>query len=274
MTYDRIKAAADFIKERTSITPKAAIILGSGLNDYADKVSDAVSIGYNEIPGFESTGVIGHRGTAVLGYIRECPVIVFAGRFHYYEGHDLDTVVLPVRTAAMLGAEHLIVTNAAGGINEEYSQGALVCITDHINLSGINPLRGQNDERLGERFPDMSHAYSPEMRSAILQGAAKAGVEMKTGVYYYAPGPSYETPAEIRAMRLLGADLVGMSTVAEVVAANHMGMSVGGISCVTNMAAGILDQKLSSAEVIETAEKVKDDFETCLDNIIEIVGKM
>lgn len=274
MIYDRIKTAADFIRQRTSIIPKAAIVLGSGLNGYADKVVNAVVIDYNEIPGFQSTAVVGHRGHAVLGYIEDCPVIVFAGRFHYYEGHDADTVVLPVRVAAMLGAKYLLVTNAAGGINEEYSQGALVCITDHINLSGINPLRGRNDERLGERFPDMTRAYSPEMRAAILEGASRAGVDMKTGVYYYAPGPSYETPAEIKAMRLLGADLVGMSTVMEVVAAVHMGMSVGGISCVTNMAAGILEQKLNSDEVIETAERVKDDFEKCLNNIISIIGKL
>lgn len=271
MVYDRIKTAADFIRQRTSVAPRVAIVLGSGLNDYVDRVGDATVIQYGEIPGFCGTNVVGHRGCVALGNIGTCPVIVFAGRFHYYEGHDPETVVLPVRVAAMLGAKYLLVTNAAGGINTDYSQGALVCITDHINLSGINPLRGANDERLGERFPDMTQAYSPEMRAAIMCGAEKAGVDMKEGVYYYAPGPSYETPAEIRAMRALGADLVGMSTVMEVVAATHMGMSVGGISCVTNMAAGILDCKLSSDEVIETAARVKGDFERCLDEIIQLL---
>lgn len=240
--------------------PTIGLILGSGLGILADQIEDKISIPYEDIPHFPVSTVEGHVGQLVIGSLSGKSVIAMQGRFHYYEGYDISQVTYPVRIMKMLGVEKLVVTNAAGGINVNFEAGDLMLITDHINLTGTNPLVGKNISELGPRFPDMSEAYSKELRKIAFNVATKLKIVLEEGVYAGLMGPSYETPAEIRYLRIIGADAVGMSTVPEVIIANHCGLKVLGISCITNMAAGVLDTKLSHDEVMETAEKVKEQF--------------
>lgn len=258
--FSRATRAAKFIQSRTKLRPKIALVLGSGLGAFADELSSAKRIPYSTIPGFPQSTVVGHAGQLVIGKLAELPVAVMQGRVHLYEGYSAKEVTFPMRVLGRLGIRAAILTNAAGAINRDYSQGALVAIRDHINLQGENPLIGPNDEKFGTRFPDMSEAYSKEFREIAKREAARLGIPLHEGVYAALKGPSFETPAEIRYLKTIGADLVGMSTVLEVIAARHMGIRVLGISCATNMAAGILDQPLSHAEVMETTARVGSQF--------------
>ena len=272
--YQQAQAAADFIRSRTTIRPRLGLILGSGLGDFARHVENAVAIPYSEIPNFPQSTVEGHSGRLVLGTIGNIPVAVMQGRVHAYEGYSLAQVTFPVRVLGLLGVERLIVTNAAGGINTRYGQGAIVAISDHINLTGSNAAIGPNEPRFGllpgsgQRFFDMSAAYSPRLRTLSRNEAAKQGWTLDEGVYIAVLGPSYETPAEIRAFRTLGADLVGMSTVHEVIIARHMGIEVLGLSVVTNMAAGVLDQPIDHHEVMETGQRIAQQFTSLLTALI------
>jgi purine-nucleoside phosphorylase len=258
--YERIMAAVDFIKKCSPVAPQVGVVLGSGLGEFADRVAQKTVIEYADIPHFKKVSVAGHAGRLVLGRVGESAVAVLQGRYHYYEGHDIEDVVFPVRVLARLGVKSLLLTNAAGGINRTLQPGDLMVIRDHINLMGINPLRGANDERLGPRFPDMSAVYDQKFQEVIAMVQKEIGLAVKRGVYLALSGPSYETPAEIRMLAALGADAVGMSTVPEAICARHMGLRVAGISCVTNLAAGISAAALSHKEVTETAERVKNDF--------------
>ncbi|WP_110111217.1 purine-nucleoside phosphorylase [Bacillus sp. CGMCC 1.16541] len=260
MNREVMKKSTQFIQEKYETTPKVGLILGSGLGVLADEIQDAVKIPYNEIPEFPVSTVEGHAGQLVLGTIHDVPVVAMQGRFHFYEGYGLDKVTFPVRVMKELGVETLIVTNAAGGVNESFQPGDLMIITDHINNFGTNPLIGPNDSDLGVRFPDMSEAYCKNLRALAKDVANKLTIDVQEGVYVGNTGPTYETPAEVRMLRTLGGDAVGMSTVPEVIVARHAGMKVLGISCISNMAAGILDQPLHHDEVIETTEKVKQQF--------------
>jgi purine-nucleoside phosphorylase len=253
-----MSAATEFIECKSTLWPRVAVVLGSGLGAFADSLEGQCVIRYDEIPGWPQSTAVGHAGKLVIGTIHGFPVAALAGRVHLYEGYTAAQVVYGIRTLSEFGVESVILTNAAGGINESYKPGQLVLISDHINLMGQNPLTGTNDESLGPRFPDMSEAYSKKYRDIARQTGSDMGLDLAEGVYAALPGPSYETPAEIRYLRTIGADLVGMSTVPEAIAANHMGLKVLGISCVTNMAAGVTDQKLSHQEVLETGERVKD----------------
>ena len=257
---EKLEGALRFIRGKTGFRPKAAVILGSGLGGYAGQMKIECEIPYGEIPGFPVSTVKGHDGRFIFGYAGETPVAAMKGRVHYYEGYSMEEVVRPVRMLGMLGAERLLVTNAAGGINLSFQPGDLMLITDQITSLVPNPLRGENLGQLGPRFPDMSTVYDKEWRDDIRAAAAGCGVPLREGVYLQTPGPSYETPAEIRMFRGWGADAVGMSTAVEAIAARHMGIKVAGISCITNMAAGILEQPLCHEEVQETAEKVEDSF--------------
>jgi purine-nucleoside phosphorylase len=259
-TFTRVEYASTFLLEQTSLRPKIGLVLGSGLGAFADEMSDAVQVPYSQIPSFPQSTAIGHAGQMVIGKSGDVVVAAMQGRVHLYEGYSAEQVAFPVRVLGRMGIRALIVTNAAGGINTKYQQGALVVISDHINLQGQNPLVGANDEHFGPRFPDMTQAYWKPYREMTIEAARKLGKTVHEGVYAGLLGPSYETPAEIRYLRTIGADLVGMSTIPEVIAARHMGIKVLGISCVTNMAAGILDQPLSHQEVLGTAERVKGDF--------------
>jgi purine-nucleoside phosphorylase len=266
--FVRADRAAKFVLSKTKLRPKIALVLGSGLGAFADQLAKAIRIPYEKIPGFPRSTAIGHAGRLVVGKSGDVAVAAMQGRAHLYEGYSAREVAFPMRVLGRMGIRVAILTNAAGGINLGYSQGALVVIRDHINLQGANPLIGSNDERLGLRFPDMTDAYAKECRQIALAEAQRIRVEVHEGVYAALPGPSYETPAEIRYLRGIGADLVGMSTVPEVIAARHMGIRVLGISCVTNMAAGILDQPLSHGEVLKTAGRVKDRFIALLRAVI------
>ncbi len=258
--FARAERAAKFIRSKTKLHPKIALVLGSGLGAFADELESATRIPYERIPHFPRSTAIGHAGRLVIGKVENVAVAAMQGRVHFYEGYSLKDIIFPMRVFARLGIRAAILTNAAGGINLNFTQGALVVMRDHINLQCSNPLIGPNDERFGPRFPDMTHAYSKTYRAAALEEARRLGIEVSEGVYAALPGPSYETPAEIRYLRTIGADVVGMSTVPEVIAARHMGMRVLGISCVTNMAAGILDKPLDHQEVLATGERVKDNF--------------
>ncbi|HKD04982.1 MAG TPA: purine-nucleoside phosphorylase [Bryobacteraceae bacterium] len=249
--------ADQFIESRITVEPRIAIILGSGLGAFADSIEGAATLLYHEIPGWPRSTAIGHAGKLVTGLVEGVPVAALAGRAHLYEGYTAAQVAFGVRTLSILGVETLIVTNAAGGINPAFGPGQLALISDHINLLGQNPLTGPNNEAFGPRFPDMSEAYSKKLRELAHEAGKEMNLELPEGVYAAVPGPSYETPAEIRYLRAIGADLVGMSTVPETIAANHMGMRVLGISCVTNYAAGVTDQKLDHKEVLEAGEKMK-----------------
>ena len=266
--YDDVKDAADFIRARISKVPDLAIVLGSGLGDFAGTLGDAVSLPYGELPHWPASNVVGHEGRLVIGTAGGRTIAALAGRCHVYEGHDLKTVTFAVRALGLLGVKVLVLTNAAGGINTRFDQGALMVIDDHINLIGNNPLVGTNDERFGVRFPDMSEVYSRRLRGVADDGAAALGFTVRHGIYAGLLGPSYETPAEIRYLRIIGADAVGMSTVPEAIAARHMGIEVLGISCITNMAAGVLPQPLHHDEVMETARRVRGQFIALLNEVI------
>ncbi len=255
--FARASRAAKFVLSKTKLRPQLAVVLGSGLGAFADELASATRIPYQKIPGFPRSTVPGHAGSLVIGKSGEVPVAAMQGRVHLYEGYSSREVIFPMRVLGRLGIRAVILTNAAGAINLDYSAGALIVIGDHINLQGKNPLIGPNDERFGPRFPDMSAAYSKPYREIALREAKRLGLDVHEGVYAALSGPSFETPAEIRYLKTIGADLVGMSTVPEVIAARQMGIRVLGISCATNMAAGILDQPLTHAEVIETGERVK-----------------
>jgi purine-nucleoside phosphorylase len=258
--FERAGIAADFIFSRTFLRPEIALVLGSGLGAFADEFSCATRIPYAEIPHFPKSTAIGHAGNLVIGNVGAIPVAGMQGRVHLYEGYSVKDVAFPIRVFARMGVKAVILTNAAGGIKREFVQGKLVVIKDHVNLQGANPLSGPNDERFGVRFPDMTAAYDRRFREMAVGEGNRMGIGMYEGVYAALPGPSYETPAEIRYLRAVGADLVGMSTVPEVIAARHSGVRVLGISCVTNAAAGILDQPLDHKEVLETAERIKGQF--------------
>src|SRR5581483_3354575 len=254
------ESAAQFLLSQSSLRPRIGLVLGSGLGSFADELSNATSIPYKHIPGFHCSTAIGHAGNFVIGEAAGIPVAAMQGRVHLYEGYSPKQVTFPTRVLGRMGIRALILTNAAGGINLEYKQGALVIVNDHINLQGQNPLVGPNDDRFGPRFPDMTRAYWKKYRDIVLEEARPLGKTVYTGVYAGLLGPSYETPAEIRYLRTIGADLVGMSTIPEVIVAAQMGIKVLAISCVTNMAAGILDKPINHLEVLETGERVKGDF--------------
>ena len=255
-----IDQTRQFLEERTALRPHTAVVLGSGLGAFADELSAAARFPYRDIPDWPGATAVGHAGELVFGRLGDLELAVMAGRVHLYEGYTPQQVAFGVRVLGSLGVRSLVLTNAAGGINPAYQRGALVLISDHINLQGCNPLVGENLEWLGPRFPDMTEAYAAGYREIAKEVAGELGIALQEGVYAALLGPSYETPAEIRYLRAIGADLVGMSTVPETIVANHMGMKVLGISCVTNMAAGILPQKLDHREVLETAAAVRDDF--------------
>ncbi|HUE82558.1 MAG TPA: purine-nucleoside phosphorylase [Pyrinomonadaceae bacterium] len=266
--YARAEHAARTIRARTAEEARVALVLGSGLGAFADDLSEATAIPYEEIPGFSSSTAEGHAGKLVLGKVDKVPVLAMQGRVHFYEGYSLEEVTFPIRTFKLLGVKTLVLTNAAGGIDVELTQGGLMVISDHLNLMGVNPLRGTNDERFGPRFPDMTEVYSKELQEIVVEEARAIEVEVRRGIYAALAGPSYETPAEIHMLRTFGADAVGMSTVPEAIVARHMGMNVLGISCITNMAAGIGDEPISHAEVMETGEKVKATFTQLLGRVI------
>jgi purine-nucleoside phosphorylase len=267
-------SAAQLILQRTPHQPKIGLVLGSGLGAFADSLTDATAVPYSEIPSYPQSTAIGHAGRLVIGKAGDIPVAAMQGRVHQYEGYSAQQVAFPMRVFARMGIKAVILTNAAGGINLSYSQGALVLLRDHINLQGANPLVGPNDDRFGVRFPDMTHTYSRSYRQIAREEATKLNITLHEGVYAALLGPSYETPAEIEYLRRIGADLVGMSTVAEVIAARHMGLNILAISCVTNMAAGILDQPLSHAEVMETGERVKSTFEALLRAVLPRIAQL
>jgi purine-nucleoside phosphorylase len=266
--FGLIQAAADAVRARAGALPTTAIVLGSGLGDFAGSLTDATSIKYSELPNWPVSSVPGHEGRLVIGTTQGHRVAALAGRCHLYEGFDGRTVTFATRALGLLGVKRLILTNAAGGVNTTFSQGALMVIDDHINLTGHNPLAGPNDDRFGPRFPDMSAVYSPQLRGLADQAAKAGGVTLAHGVYAAMLGPSYETPAEIRYLRAIGADAVGMSTVPEAIVARHMGIDVLGISCITNMAAGVLPAPLDHAEVMATAQRVRGQFIALLEGII------
>ncbi|MFZ4452192.1 purine-nucleoside phosphorylase [Salibacterium aidingense] len=274
MTTKRLlEEAAEKVREKISAPPRIGLILGSGLGVLAEEIEDAVKIPYEELPGFPVSTVEGHAGQLVAGTLYGRKVVAMQGRFHYYEGYSLQEVTFPVRVMRAVGVEKLLVTNAAGSVNESFSPGNLMLIKDHLNLLGDNPLIGHNDEGLGPRFPDMSSAYSKELMETAKMAASSLHITLQEGVYAANTGPSYETPAEVKMIRTLGADAVGMSTVPEVITAVHAGMDVLGISCLSNMAAGILNQPLSHDEVIETTERVREDFLRLMKEIVSRVGK-
>lgn len=266
--YEKLTMCVESIRKKTDFKPEVALILGSGLGDYADEIQIEQTVDYTEIEGFPVSTVAGHKGRFVFGYVENVPVVIMQGRVHFYEGYPMTDVVLPTRLMGMLGAKKLILTNAAGGVNVEFNPGDFMLLTDHITSFVPSPLIGKNIDELGVRFPDMSEVYSKRMRDIIKETAEEMGIGLKEGVYMQFTGPSYETPAEVRLARILGGDAVGMSTACEAMAAHHMGMEVCGISCITNMAAGILDQKLSHAEVQETADQVAKQFKALITGII------
>jgi purine-nucleoside phosphorylase len=266
--YERAEHATRIIRAQTTVEPRIAIVLGSGLGGFADDFEEPVAIPYEEIPGFVRSTAEGHAGRLVIGKIDSVPVLAMQGRVHYYEGYSLEEVTFPVRAFKLLGIKTLILTNAAGGINVQLTQGALMVISDHLNLMGVNPLRGPNEERFGPRFPDMSAVYSPELQELVVDEAKAIGVEVRRGIYGALSGPNYETPAEIHLLRNLGADAVGMSTVPEAIVARHMGLEVLGISCITNMAAGISDEPINHEEVMATGDRVRGTFTELLRRVV------
>jgi purine-nucleoside phosphorylase len=267
--YARVQQAADLLRSRISAVPDVAIVLGSGLGDFADGLRDSLTTPYAEIPNWPASAVIGHAGKLVVGTLAGKRVAALSGRAHFYEGHDLRTVTFATRVLGRLGVKTLVLTNAAGGINISFRPGTLMVIDDHINLLGSNPLLGPNDDRFGVRFPDMTEVYSRRLRDIADIAARARGVNIAHGVYVALHGPSYETPAEIRFLRTIGADAVGMSTVPEALVARHMNMDVLGISCITNPAAGVLPEPLHHDEVMEVARRVTGEFSALLEGIIE-----
>ncbi|MBU2510392.1 purine-nucleoside phosphorylase [bacterium] len=269
MTLEKLKETANYLKSRTPVIPEVAIVLGSGLGPLAELIEEPVVIPYGDIPNFAKSTVEGHAGELIIGNLKGKHVVCMNGRFHFYEGYPLDTIVFPLRTFKVLGVNKLILTNAVGGINLSFLAGDLMIIQDHLNLMGNNPLIGNNIDELGPRFPDMTEIYSRRLRNLARNCGDQLGIKLQEGVYAALTGPSYETPAEIKMLRLLGADAVGMSTVPEAIVASHMGMETLAISCVTNAAAGISDQKLSHKEVTAVASRVKNDFTKLVSMIID-----
>lgn len=262
------------VREVTNFTPEIGIVLGSGLGDFARLVDRKAEVSYASLPGFPVSTVAGHAGKLIFGYVRAVPVVVMQGRVHYYEGYSMNEVVAPIRLMGLLGSRKLLLTNAAGGVNTSFTPGDLMLITDHISAFVPSPLRGENPQELGPRFPDMSRVYDIEMGRAVLEAGEKLGESLQQGVYLQWQGPNYETPAEIRMFRTLGADAVGMSTVCEAIAARHMGLRVCAVSCITNMACGILPQPLSHEEVQQTADRVKDKFQALVLESLEAFHRL
>jgi purine-nucleoside phosphorylase len=271
--FPQATSAAKFILSKTKLRPRIGLVLGSGLGAFADEFANATKIVYKKIPHFPQSTAIGHAGQLVVGNVGSIPVVGMQGRVHLYEGYSAKEVAFPMRVFKLMGIQAVILTNAAGGINLNYSQGALVSIFDHINLQSANPLIGPNDDRFGPRFPDMTRAYDPEFRRFVAEEGKKRKLNLHEGVYLALAGPNYETPAEIHAFRTLGADLVGMSTVPEVIAARHSNIRVLGISCVTNMAAGVTGEPLTAEEVFDTAARVKNDFIALLRALIPRIAE-
>ena len=271
--FVRAERAAKFILGKTKLRPRIALVLGSGLGDFGDEFTNATKIPYAKIPNFPQSTAIGHAGRLVIGNVGDIPVAGMQGRVHLYEGYSVKEVAFPIRVFARMGINAVIITNAAGGINRNYSQGCLVAIRDHVNLQGVNPLAGPNDERFGLRFPDMTQGYDREFQRFVTEEGKKLALNIHNGVYLAVQGPSYETPAEIYSFRAIGADLVGMSTVPEVIAARHSGIRVLGISCVTNMAAGTTDALLNQEEVLETAARIKSQFIALLRAVIPRISE-
>ena len=271
--YEKLVRCENIIREKTDFEPEVALVLGSGLGGYASNMDVRCEVPYSEIEGFPVSTVPGHDGRFLFGYVKGVPVVAMKGRIHYYEGYDMTDIVLPIRLMGMLGAKTLVLTNAAGGINMDFTPGDLMIIRDHISAFVPSPLRGENLDELGPRFPDMSKIYDRGLMEYLRASAAENGFEMKEGVYLQFQGPNFETPTEIKMFRGLGADAVGMSTVCEAIAARHMGLRIAAVSCITNMAAGILDQPLSHEEVQETADKVADKFEKLITGLIARIGE-
>lgn len=269
MTYmEKITSSADLLKERVGV-PEIAVVLGSGLGDLEYQIKDPVSVPYVELPGFPKTTVVGHAGRFTAGKLCGKNILCMCGRYHSYEGHSMEDLTLPFRVMAMMGIKKLLLSNAAGGVNVTFKPGCLMLLDDFINLSGKNPLIGANMDAFGPRFPDMTNAYDPEFRKIARETAEEYGIDLRSGVYCMMSGPTYETPAEVRMARILGADALGMSTVPETIVARHSGMRVLAISCITNMAAGILDQPITHQEVIDTGKRVANDFIRLVSGIIE-----
>lgn len=266
--YNKLKRCLSSVREKTDFRPKAALILGSGLGDFADEIRIADTMEYTDIEGFPVSTVAGHKGRFVFGYVEETPVVIMQGRVHYYEGYQMPDVVLPTRLMGMMGAEKILLTNAAGGCNPKFQPGDLMMITDHITTGVPSPLIGPNIEELGTRFPDMSEVYSRRLQEVIQNCAKECDIKLQQGVYVQFTGPNYETPAEVRLAQIWGADAVGMSTACEAMAARHMGMEVCGISCITNMAAGISGVQLDHKEVQETADRVAEAFKKLVAKIV------
>jgi purine-nucleoside phosphorylase len=274
LIFTRAERAAKFILSKTRLRPKIGLVLGSGLGAFAEELRQATRIPYQKIPAFPRSTAVGHAGELVIGKVGEVPVAVMSGRVHFYEGYSLQEVTLPMRVFGRMGIQSVILTNAAGGINRQYSECALVLVRDHLNLQGANPLLGPNEDRFGARFPDMTRAYSQRFRDIAREEGRRLGIQLHEGVYACLSGPSYETPAEIRYLETIGADMVGMSTVPEVIAARQMGIEVLGISCVTNMAAGILDKPIHHEEVLEAGARVRDQFVALLKAVIPRMARV
>src|SRR2546427_9880663 len=266
--YERAQRAAEQIRSRANARPSVAIVLGSGLGAFADELTESTSLAYKEITGFAQATVEGHAGRLVIGRAGEVPIAAMQGRFHFYEGYSLEDVTFPIRVLKLLGVRTLILTNAAGSLNTEFTPGSLMVISDHINLMGVNPLIGTNDERFGPRFPDLTSTYDPDLQSMVIEEATAMKIDMRRGVYAALTGPSYETPAEIHMVRTLGADAVGMSTVPEAIVARHMDMQVIGISCITNLAAGVSNRPVDHSQVIATGERVRAEFTELLRRVV------
>ncbi len=270
--YNKLKRCYDSVKEKISFEPKIGMILGSGLGDYADSIQIVETLDYSDIEGFPSSTVVGHKGRFVFGYVENVPVVIMQGRVHYYEGYPMSDVVLPIRLMGMMGIETVLLTNAAGGVNYSFQPGDFMLITDHITTMIPSPLIGENMDELGVRFPDMSEVYNKELGAIILNEAEKLQINIKEGVYMQFTGPAYETPVEIRMCRTLGGDAAGMSTACEAVAAHHMGLKVCGISCITNLAAGMSAEKLSHTEVQETADRVASQFKELVTKVVVAIA--
>src|SRR2546421_6372720 len=266
--YEHAQRAAEQIRSRANANPAVAIVLGSGLGAFADELTESTSLSYQEISGFAQATVEGHAGRLVIGKTGEVPIAAMQGRFHFYEGYALEDVTFPIRVLKLLGVRTLILTNAAGSLNTEFTPGSLMVISDHINLMGVNPLIGRNDDRFGPRFPELTSTYEPDLQGVVIEEAKAIGLDMRRGVYAALTGPSYETPAEIHMVRTLGADAVGMSTVPEAIVARHMDMRVIGISCITNLAAGVSDRPVDHSQVIATGERVRAQFTELLRRVI------
>ncbi len=267
--YERAEKAARMIRSRTNAEVSVAIVLGSGLGAFADDLTEATAIPYHEIPGFAQSTVEGHAGRLVIGKVGAVTVAAMQGRFHFYEGYNLEEVTFPIRVLKLLGVRTLVLTNAAGALNTEFAPGSLMVISDHINLLGANPLTGLNDDRFGPRFPDLTSVYAPELQNMVIEEARAMGMEMRRGIYAALSGPSYETPAEIHMVRTLGADAVGMSTVPEAIVARHMDVRVIGISCITNLAAGVSNRPIDHSQVMAIGDRVRGQFTELLGRVIK-----